>query len=65
MQVLINDCPVDFELQQDKKISDVIISISEWTRDRDLVFYELYIDNDYYPVDSAPDASLASPPSDC
>ncbi len=59
MQVLINDCPVDFELQQDKKISDVINSISEWTRDRDLVFYELYIDNDYYPIDSAPDTSLA------
>ncbi len=59
MQVLINDCPVEFELQQDNRISDVINSISEWTRDRDLVFYELYIDNDYYPVDGAPDASLA------
>jgi|GEM_PF-210675 len=59
VQVLINDCPVDFELQQDKKISDVINSISEWTRDRDLVFSELYIDDDYYPIDGAPDASLA------
>lgn len=59
MQVLINDCPVEFELQQDKRISDVINSVSEWTRDRDLVFYELYIDDDYYPVDGAPDASLA------
>ncbi len=59
VQVLINDCPVDFELKQDKKISDVINSISEWTRDRDLVFYELYIDDDCYPIDRAPDANLA------
>ncbi len=58
MQVLINDCPVDFELQQDNKISDVINSISEWTRDRDLVFYELYIDDHSYPIDGAPEASL-------
>jgi hypothetical protein len=59
VQVLINDCPVEFELQQDKKISDVINSISEWTRGRDLVFYELYIDDDYYPIDGVPDVSLA------
>ena len=58
MQVLINDCPVDFELEQDRKVSDVINSISEWTRERDLVFYEMYIDDDCYPVDAAPDISL-------
>ena len=59
MQVLINDFPVDFDLQQDKKVSDIVNSISEWTRDRDLVFSELYIDDRYYPIDGAPEINLS------
>jgi hypothetical protein len=59
MQVMINDFPVEFELQHDKKVSDVIYSISEWTRERDLVFYEMYIDDGRYSVDMVPDISLS------
>lgn len=56
---MINDCPVDFELEQDKKISDVINSVSEWTRQRDLVFYELVIDDNCYSIDGVPDTDLS------
>ncbi|OHD66243.1 MAG: hypothetical protein A2176_06420 [Spirochaetes bacterium RBG_13_51_14] len=59
MQVLINDCPVDFNLEQEKNVSDIIDSVSTWTRERDLIFYELYIDKDRYAIDTAPDISLA------
>ena len=59
MQVMINDFPVEFQLEHDKKISDVIHSISEWTRERDLVFYEMYIDDGRYSLDMVPDISLS------
>ena len=59
VQVMINDFPVDFELQNDKKVSDIIQSISEWTRERDLVFYEMYIDDGRYSLDMVPDISLS------
>jgi hypothetical protein len=59
MQVMINDYPVEFQLEHDKKISDVIHSISEWTRERDLVFYEMYIDDGRYSLDMVPDISLS------
>ena len=55
---MINDCPVDFGLESEKNISDVINSVSAWTRERDLVFYELYIDDSLYPIDAPPDMSL-------
>lgn len=54
VEVLINDCPVEFKLDRDKNISDIIDSISEWTRERDLIFYELYINDDLYSIDKLP-----------
>lgn len=58
MEVLINDCPVDFELEREGKVSDVVKSVAEWTRERDLVFSELYVDDERYPADGAPDIGL-------
>jgi hypothetical protein len=59
VQVLINDCPVDFKLDGGQKLSDVIDSVSAWTRERNLIFYELYIDDDRYAIDTAPDIGLS------
>lgn len=58
MQVLINDYPVDFELDQERSVSDIISSVSEWSRERDLVFYELYINNDLVSLDRVPDVKI-------
>jgi hypothetical protein len=54
VQVLINDYPVNFDLEQKGKITDVVDSISEWSRERDLIFYELYIDEALYAIDKLP-----------
>ncbi|MBN2159334.1 MAG: hypothetical protein JW807_08050 [Spirochaetes bacterium] len=59
MQVLINDCPVDFKLDGGQKVSDVVESVSAWTRERNLIFYELYIDNDRFAIDAVPDMGLS------
>lgn len=55
MEVRINDCPVDFELEGNERIPDVIDSISSWIGARNLVLYELVIDDERYPVDGPPD----------
>lgn len=59
MEVLINDCPVDFELEREGTVSDIVQSVAEWTRERDLVFYELYVDDEHYAVEAAPDRGLS------
>jgi hypothetical protein len=59
VEVMINDCPVDFELERDKKVADIIESVSEWTRERDLVFFEMYVDDELYAIDAVPDISLS------
>lgn len=60
MEVRINDCPVDFELEGNERIPDVIDSISSWTGARNLVLYELFIDDKRYPVDGPPDLGIGS-----
>lgn len=59
VEVLINDCPVDFELEREGKVSDIVESVGEWTRERDLILFEIYVDDERFPVDAAPDISLS------
>lgn len=58
MKVQINNCPVAFELEREETVSDVISSVSQWARERNLVFLETEIDEKSYLVDSIPDISL-------
>jgi hypothetical protein len=58
VQVLINDYPVNFEFENEKNVSDIVHSISDWSRERDLIFYELYLDENLYSIDKVPDAGL-------
>lgn len=58
MKVQINKCPVTFELEREETVSDVISSVSQWARERNLVFLETEIDEKSYLVDSIPDISL-------
>lgn len=58
MEIQINDYSVDFELDGEKTISDVIYSITEWTQKRDLIFTEAKINNENYAVDQVPEISL-------
>ncbi len=58
MEVHINDYPVDIELENEKNITDLVQSISEWARERDLVFYRVYIDEMPFTIDEIPDVDL-------
>ncbi len=58
MEILINDCPVELQIEGGKTISDVIASVSKWTGERNLVFYEFYIDDERYSLEGAPDLGV-------
>ncbi len=58
MEIQINSRPVDFELSGEKTIAEVVNSIADWTKNRNLVFAETAINNHYYPVDKIPDIPI-------
>ncbi|MCP4135527.1 MAG: hypothetical protein GY754_31450 [bacterium] len=58
MEVLINDYPVDFELEQERTVPDFMQSIITWAAERDLIFLEVYLDGEYYSPDNVPNMEL-------
>jgi hypothetical protein len=58
MEIQINNCPVDFELSNEKTIGEVINSIVDWTKHRNLIFTETSINNSNYSIDKLPNISL-------
>jgi hypothetical protein len=58
MEIQINNLPVDFELNNEKTIGDVIESIVDWTKHRNLIFTETSINNNNYSIDKLPDIPL-------
>jgi len=60
VEILINSYPVDFSLEHEKDLPDIVNSISSWASERDLVFSEVIIDGDLHGVDSVPGIALDS-----
>lgn len=58
MEVQINNCPVDFKLEGEKTISEVINTIVDWSKERNLIFTEAEINKKCYPIEELPDISL-------
>lgn len=51
MEVLINDYPIDFELQGEKSVQEIVSSVSDWARERGLIFIELFINDKLYTIE--------------
>jgi hypothetical protein len=58
VKVLINGHEIEFSLDGEKKVRDIIDSISEWSRQRDMVFTDFVLDGEPYTVDNCPDAGI-------
>ncbi len=59
MEVLINNHPIEFQLGDEDKVSNIIASISKWASDRGLIFNEVFIDKKLYRVEEVDDFELA------
>ena len=56
MEIQINGQPINFELESEKSIRDIVNFIAKWISERNLVFYSIQIDNEDYLVDEVPEA---------
>lgn len=59
MEVQINSCTIDYELENEETVSDVIGGVQKWLSERDLVFVEAEIDDQNYLIDNIPNSPLS------
>jgi len=55
MEIRINDYPVDIVLDNEKTVNDVIVSISEWIKQKNLILSGIEIDGEEHQVNAIPD----------
>ncbi|HSV95492.1 MAG TPA: hypothetical protein VLM75_01015 [Spirochaetota bacterium] len=60
MDIRINSLPINFSLEREKSVAEVIASVSGWARERELVFTEARINDEPYMIESLPDMPLDS-----
>ncbi len=58
MEILINGHPIEFSLENEKTIAEVVNSISRWARERDLIFTQFRVDGRDYGVENPPDVPV-------
>ena len=55
MEIRINNYPVEIVLENEKTVKDVIVSITGWINQKNLIFAGIDIDGTEYHIDDAPD----------
>ncbi len=58
MQLLINDHPVDFTIEKESTVKDVMSSVYNWASERNLIFSGAIVDGVLYQPETAPDIPL-------
>ncbi|MFH0976094.1 MAG: hypothetical protein V1874_09970 [Spirochaetota bacterium] len=58
MEILINGCPLNIELNDDWTLHDVISFVADWSYQRDLIFTEAAVNNKSYAIDTLPNFSI-------
>ncbi len=60
MEILVNNYPVDFVIENEKTVSEVVDSILVWCRQKDLILTMIYIDDEIFALDQIPDRTVDS-----
>ncbi len=55
MEIYINNHSIDFEMEAESTVHEVVDSLLDWSKERDLVFSEVVLDGENYSVDKIPD----------
>ena len=55
MEIMINNYPVDIVLEKEKTVDDVVASISEWIKQKNLILSGILIDGEEYLIHAIPD----------
>lgn len=54
MEIRINGHPVEFVMEKEKNLKDVVESILGWARERELIFSEAWVDEECFPLENVP-----------
>ncbi len=54
MEIQINGHPVEFVMEKEKNLKDVVESISGWAMERELIFAEAWVDDKCFAVENVP-----------
>ncbi|MDR3238407.1 MAG: hypothetical protein LBT84_07880 [Spirochaetia bacterium] len=60
VEIRINNHAIDFKLQNEKKLTDIVAYIIQWTSGRDLVVFRVEVDGEPFSVTSVPDSDVES-----
>jgi hypothetical protein len=58
MEIQINGHPIDFTIEGEQSLDQLVGSIAQWARERDLIFTEAWVDDEKHPVDGMPGTPL-------
>jgi len=58
MEIRINSYPVDIILENEKSVNDVVVLISEWIKQKNLILSGILIDEKEYLLSELPDLSI-------
>ena len=58
MEIRINNYSIDYKLQDEKKVADIVKYLTAWTAERELIIFRLEIDGAPHPIDKIPDMEL-------
>ncbi len=58
MKIEINNYPIDFTLEDEKTVEDIIESVIRWSGERELVFVEADIDGEIFRKDNLPEIPI-------
>ncbi|MCL1910948.1 MAG: hypothetical protein FWG13_01940 [Leptospirales bacterium] len=55
MEIRINNQPIDYKQENEKKLADIASYIIKWTNERELVVFRVEVDGEAFGVDALPD----------
>jgi hypothetical protein len=58
MEIRINNYPVDITLENEKTVADVVVSISEWIKQKNLILAGIVADEKEYLINEIPDLPI-------
>jgi hypothetical protein len=56
---MINSHPVEFELEGESSLADIVNSIATWTAERDLILSQVHVDEQAYDLGDLPEIDLS------
>ncbi len=59
MEIKINNHPVEFQLEEENTIADVVDYFIDWSNERELVLFRIEIDGEFFTADDLPDKNLS------